>query len=139
MMVKNSTNINITTNHISPKTIEQNVQQQKNVVTQNVLCFSDISQSRSEIVFANIEIMKFLKQAVSLIPRNLTEKDWDFVILVRRGDIIISVKHFFSCIDISGCIKWALFWWPRYNEISEASCQPHSQKSNGERLGLCYV
>jgi hypothetical protein len=79
MMVKNSTNINITTNHISPKTIEQNVQQQKNVVTQNVLCFSDISQSRSEIVFANIEIMKFLKQAVSLIPRNLTEKDWDFV------------------------------------------------------------
>ena len=79
MMVKNSTNINITTNHISPKTIEQNVQQQKNVVTQNVLCFSDISQSRSEIVFANIEMMKFLKQAVSLIPRNLTEKDWDFV------------------------------------------------------------
>ena len=79
MMVKNSSNINITTNHISPKTIEQNVQQQKNVVTQNVLCFSDISQSRSEIVFANIEIMKFLKQAVSLIPRNLTEKDWDFV------------------------------------------------------------
>jgi hypothetical protein len=79
MMVNNSTNINITTNHISPKTIEQNVQQQKNVVTQNVLCFSDISQSRSEIVFANIEMMKFLKQAVSLIPRNLTEKDWDFV------------------------------------------------------------
>jgi hypothetical protein len=78
-MVNNSTNINITTNHISPKTIEQNVQQQKNVVTQNVLCFSDISQSRSEIVFANIEMMKFLKQAVSLIPRNLTEKDWDFV------------------------------------------------------------
>ena len=79
MMVNNSTNINLTTNHISPKTIEQNVQQQKNVVTQNVLCFSDISQSRSEIVFANIEMMKFLKQAVSLIPRNLTEKDWDFV------------------------------------------------------------
>ena len=78
-MINNSTNINKTTNHISPKTIKPNVQHKKNVVTQNILSFSDVSQSRSEIVFANIEMMKFLKQAVSLIPRNLTEKDWDFV------------------------------------------------------------
>lgn len=44
-----------------------------------LLYSSDTSSSRSELVFANIEVMKFLQHVMSLIPRSLSESDWDFV------------------------------------------------------------
>ncbi|XP_052088236.1 E3 ubiquitin-protein ligase listerin-like [Mytilus californianus] len=44
-----------------------------------LLYSSDIGQSRSDIIFANIEIMKFLQQTVSLVSIYLTDKEWDFI------------------------------------------------------------
>ncbi|VDI25159.1 Hypothetical predicted protein, partial [Mytilus galloprovincialis] len=44
-----------------------------------LLYSSDVGQSRSDIIFANIEIMKFLQQTVNLVSIYLTDKEWDFI------------------------------------------------------------